>query len=169
MLLLHRFRVRIRQRGSWVQAALFVLGRNSKIQLFALGNIAHELPPPHDLLSLVRRAQVVGDYRYQARHDCLDHVHGEYALANLAQRRAHRSVDLVDECRALADATVPALHKVAQYQANQHVQAVRHNERGGVYGLHHVLVALGERCHLARPPLRLDKCSMASSIVGFFV
>ena len=152
-----------------MQTTLFVLCGNCEVQLFALGDIAHQLAPTHNLLGLIRGAQVVGDDGYEARHDRLDHVHSKNAVAELAQRCANRPVDLVDKGRALADAAIPALDKVAQYEPDQHIQAVRHDEGGGVYGLHHVLVALGEGLHLRRPPLWPDKRSMAGAIVDLAV
>jgi hypothetical protein len=166
MLLLDGLRVGVGQRGSRVQTAVLVLCGNGEVELLGLGDVARQLAPADKAVGVIRGAHVVGDEGDEARHNRLDHVDGQQAVADLAEGSAHRLVDLVDKRGALADAAVPALDKVAQDEAHQHVEAVGDDVRGGVQGLHHVHAALGEGLALGLPPLGRDEGGMSGAVDG---
>jgi hypothetical protein len=166
VLLLNRLGVGVGERGGRVQATVLVLCGNGEVQLLRLGDVARQLAAADKAVGVIRGAHVVGDEGDEARHDRLDHVDGQQAVAQLAECSAHRLVELVDKRGALADAAIPALDKVAQNEADEHVEAVGDDVRGGVQGLHHVHAALGEGLALSLPPLGRDKGGMAGAVDG---
>lgn len=166
MLLLDGLGVGVCERGGRVQAAVLVLCGDGEVQLLRLGDVARQFAPADEAVGVVRGAHMVGDEGDEARHDRLDHVDGQQAVAQLAEGSAHRLVDLVDKRGALADAAIPALDKVAQDEADEDVEAVGDDVRGGVQGLHHVHAAPGEGLALSLPPLGRDKGGMAGAVDG---